>query len=274
MRCKICNFDINSNRDLLAHLKNVHGTDPISYFKKYPDAEKFCSKCKNLLPITNFLSDKSNSYGYRTQCLDCMRPGGAKRECPICKRIFKWSSVINHMNREHDIPPVDGYNLYLKEKYCPKCEKVKSLSDFAKMKDEKAVYFSWCADCNLERNIARSVSDQDFELFQYLVIRLAFSDKCFVCNMSHDESTEKLGEPLHIDHMLAHVKGGALKINNSILLCRTCNLKKGAKELEEFLREQNLSSSSIIPMLQQLEGIHNWAEIELKRVLKRSVYKN
>jgi len=257
MKCKICNVDINSNRDLLSHLKSSHETAPIPYFKEYPDAEKFCSKCKNSLPITNFLSDKSNSYGFRAQCIGCMRPGGAKRACPICKRIFKWSSVINHMNREHGITPADGYNHHLKEKYCPKCKKVKSLSSFAKMKDEKAVYFSWCADCNLERNIARNVADHDFDLFQYLVIRLAFSDKCFVCNMTHDESNEKLGEPLHIDHMHAFAKGGALKISNSILLCRSCNLKKGTKELDEFLREQNLSSSSIISMSQQLEGIHS-----------------
>jgi 5-methylcytosine-specific restriction endonuclease McrA len=178
------------------------------------------------------------------------------------------------MKLEHGIPPVDGFNLHLKEKYCPKCKKVKSLSSFAKLQDQEKVYFSWCNDCNLERNIARNVADHDFDLFQYLVIRLSFSDKCFICNISHDESIEKLGEPLHVDHMHAFAKGGELSMSNSILLCKDCNLKKGTKELATFLRETGSTDSFIESKLLQLATIHNWAEVELKRVLKRSIYKN
>ena len=84
---------------------------PISYFEKYPNAKKFCSKCKRALPITNFLSDKSNNYGYRTQCIECMKPKGANRACPICNRIFKWSAIVNHMKVKHGIRPVDAYNI-------------------------------------------------------------------------------------------------------------------------------------------------------------------
>ena len=273
MKCQICKIDLKSNRDLLYHLKFVHDTNPVSYFEKYLTAEKFCSKCKLSLPITNFLSDKSNNYGYRTQCINCMKPGGANRGCPICNRVFKWSAVINHMKLEHGIPPVDGFNIYLKEKYCPKCKKIKGLDHFAKLQDPEKVYFSWCNDCNLERNIARSVADKDFVLLQYLVIRLAFSDKCFVCGISHDNSLKKYDEPLHVDHMYAFTNGGTLSLDNAILLCRSCNLKKGTKELASILREFGATDSDIEEKLVQLSEVHKWAEVELKRVLKRNIYK-
>lgn len=273
MKCEICGNILKSNRDLLGHLKTAHATDPISYFAKHPTAEKFCSKCKLSLPITNFLSDKSNNYGYRTQCIECMKPGRANRKCPICNRVFKWSAVINHMKLEHGIPPIDGFNLHLKEKYCPNCKKVKDLNCFAKLQDPEKVYFSWCNDCNLDRNIKRSVADNEFDLFQYLVTRLAFSDKCFICNISHDESMEKYAEPLHIDHMKSFAKGGTLSLDNTILLCRTCNLMKGTKGLEEFLSESGSTALIIEAKLNKLANIQRWAEVELKRVLKRNMYK-
>lgn len=272
MKCEICGKALRTNRDLLGHLRTSHDIGPISYFEQYPAAEKFCSKCKLSLPVTNFLSDKSNNYGYRTQCIGCMKPGGANRECPICNRVFKWSAVINHMKIEHGIPPVDGFNKHLKEKYCPNCKKVKDLNNFANLQDPEKVYFSWCNDCNLDRNLKRSIADQDFDLFQYLVTRLAFSDKCFVCNISHDESMKKYSQPLHVDHMKSFAKGGALSLGNVILLCRTCNLKKGIKELEELLRESGLQISVIENKILQLAKIQRWAEIELKRVLKRNIY--
>ena len=274
MKCEICGETLASNRDLLGHLRVKHAIDPIAYYEANPTAEKFCSKCKKSLPITNFLSDKSNNYGYRTQCITCMKPDGANRMCPVCSRVFKWSAVINHMKVDHGIPPKEGFNKYLKEKYCPKCKQVKKLDHFAKLQDPEKVFFSWCNECNMERNIARNIADQDFDLFQYLVVRLAFSDKCFLCNVSHDESIDKYSEPLHIDHMMAFAKGGALSFGNVILLCKTCNLKKGTKELDEILRESGLTNKEIENRMRRLSEIQAWAEVELKRVLLRHNYKN
>ncbi|WP_440995545.1 HNH endonuclease [Arhodomonas sp. SL1] len=125
----------------------------------------------------------------------------------------------------------------------------------------------------MDRNLERNTADKDFDLFQYLVARLAFSDKCFLCDLSHDESVEKYSEPLHIDHMKAFSKGGALSLGNVILLCRTCNLKKGTKELNEVLAGTGLTDSEVANKILQLSTIQRWAEVELKRVLLRKIYK-
>lgn len=159
MRCKICDKPLSSNRELRSHLKAEHGMSPPTYFEEHPDATKYCSKCKNELPITQFFSDKSNTFGFRTRCVSCMRPEGKKRECPICHRIFQWSAIITHLRDEHGISPVDGYQEYLKGKYCPKCKTVKPLDDFSRLADENQVYQSWCKTCNVDRNVERAIRD-------------------------------------------------------------------------------------------------------------------
>jgi 5-methylcytosine-specific restriction endonuclease McrA len=202
-----------------------------------------------------------------------MKPSGENKECPICSRVFKWSAVINHMKAEHGISPEEGFTNHLREKYCPHCEKVRDLASFSKLQDPEKVYSSWCKECNFERNIRRSVADQDFDLAQYLVTRLAFCDKCFLCNISHDESMKRYSEPLHIDHMKAFARGGALGLDNVILLCRDCNLKKGTKDLEDYLLKSGHDIITVENYLSRLRDAQKWAEADLKRVLLRGTFK-
>jgi len=161
MKCAECGKELTSNRELLDHLRRDHRTSPPLYFTKQPTAEKFCSKCKQALPINQFFEDKYNNYGFRGQCVYCVRPKGHKRECPICNRIFQWSAVINHLKIDHNIPPEQGYNQYLHEKYCPHCEKVKPLHQFYKLQNPERVYFSWCKECNLKRNLLRNYNPKE-----------------------------------------------------------------------------------------------------------------
>ncbi len=62
-------------------------------------------------------------------------------------------------------------------------------------------------------------------------------------------------------------------MDNTILLCRTCNLMKGTKGLGEFLSESGSTALIIESKLNKLADIQRWAEVELKRVLKRNMYK-
>jgi len=266
MQCEICHRAIGSNRELRNHLKYDHGMTPQIYYEKYPDATKLCSTCKKELPITNFFSDKSNNFGFRTQCVNCMHTEGRKRECPICHRLFQWSAVITHLKDVHNIPPIDGFEKYLREKYCPKCDEVKPLEEFYRLNDDNLVYFSWCKRCNYDRNIERLLRDKEFTLPKILLVRLAFGDRCFICGMSHNESMERLGEPLHLDHLIPHVKDGVLSMENVTLLCKTCNLKKGNKSLEEFLRHSYTDETKIREKLEHLREIVAWANVELERL--------
>lgn len=91
--------------------------------------------------------------------------------------------------------------------------------------------------------------------------------------MSHKESMETLGEPLHIDHMAPQVKGGMLSIENSSLLCKTCNLKKGSKTLREFLRYMHIDETTAKREMERLEEMTSLASSELKRLVMYYIHK-
>lgn len=269
MECAICSASLKTNRELLTHLAAEHDRNPTQYFAEYPQAKKYCSKCKRALAVSDFLSDKSNNYGFRAQCLPCMKPGGVIRSCPICSRSLKWSAVITHMKNEHGIAPIDGYKNYLGEKLCPNCKSVKSLDSFSRRTDPEQPFSSWCTDCNLERNLNRALADHAFGALDHLIVRLAFSDCCFVCKLTHDESLDAGKGSLQIDHLLPHIKGGVLTVDNAVLLCQTCNLGKGSSSLFDFVAKRGAVQEELSQMQTDLRARHTWAMRELGRVVMR-----
>ena len=67
--------------------------------------------------------------------------------------------------------------------------------------------------------------NENFTYVQEQLTRQAFKNKCFNC-----KSTKKLC----IDHHRPLSKGYPLTLNNAVLLCRSCNSSKGAKDPEDF----------------------------------------
>jgi len=76
-----------------------------------------------------------------------------------------------------------------------------------------------------KRRAKKAQLNENFTLAQEQIIREAFNDKCFNC-----KSTEKLC----VDHHRPLSKGNVLTLNNAVLLCKSCNSSKGAKNPEEF----------------------------------------
>lgn len=60
-------------------------------------------------------------------------------------------------------------------------------------------------------------------------IRAAQKGKCAICRVS-------LGRSYHVDHIVPIAKGGTHNRRNLQLLCAPCNIAKGAKVPEEFMR--------------------------------------
>lgn len=274
MKCVLCDAEFQSNGELKKHLSKHHDLDVKKYYLEHPQAEKYCSKCKKSLAIVYFLSDESNNYGYRAQCVHCMKPGKIQKPCPICNRLFRVSAIVNHMFSIHQISPEESYEKYLKEKYCSKCNEVKPLDAFSKLKDPKQVYFSLCRECNEERNFKRLSGDEEYQLTHYLITRLSFSDQCFTCKMKHDESLSKYNEPLQIDHIIPFAENGSLSLDNALLLCKTCNLSKGTKNIEDFLLSYFKDDVLVQQHLDQLADIHKWAHQEYTRVRTKLKYKS
>lgn len=53
---------------------------------------------------------------------------------------------------------------------------------------------------------------------------------------------------LTVDHMHALSKGGTSKIDNLILACRECNLKKKAKHYQEFAMKRSVDAMLLFLM--------------------------
>jgi hypothetical protein len=146
--CKICAKTLTSNRSLGFHIVSDHQMTPTDYFKMYPDATKYCSRCKKELPIRDFFLDRDRPIGYRTQCIHCMRPGSKKSRCPLCHRLLQQSAMVTHLGSAHGILPIISYHIYLKEKYCPRCKAVKPLDQFYRLNDDVQAYSSYCRNCH------------------------------------------------------------------------------------------------------------------------------
>lgn len=67
--------------------------------------------------------------------------------------------------------------------------------------------------------------DRGFSEEQRLAVFIRDQGRCKDCNAKCDEAD------FHADHIKAHSRGGKTKLSNARLLCPTCNLKKGRKEI-------------------------------------------
>jgi hypothetical protein len=162
----MCGRDIESNSELRVHLLTLHRISLIDYYRYYPNATKYCNKCKRELPITKFYVDRCKTSGYRTRCITCIRPKGEKHECPLCHRMLQFSGMIAHLKRDHGIRPIDAYRWYLKGRRCPKCKTVKPLKEFYRLKN--GGYFAYCKKCNHDRvkryRLKTRSSSKEFQL--------------------------------------------------------------------------------------------------------------
>lgn len=155
MFCRMCGKDTGSNDELRYHLLSNHEIAVTYYYRHYPNATKYCSGCKRELPLTEFYIDRRNTYGYRTRCVSCMRPKGEKSECPLCHRVFQRSAVVKHLKEKHGVSQLRVYRKYVKDKLCPRCNTIKPLGDFYRLRN--GGYFSYCKKCNFHRRKIRSI---------------------------------------------------------------------------------------------------------------------
>jgi hypothetical protein len=147
--CRMCGKRLESNKDLEPHLLWGHSVTLADYYGSHPEATKHCNKCNRELPIREFYVDRSKKSGYRTQCVNCIRPGGERRECPLCQRIFHPSGLVTHLKRVHGIKPSVAYRRYLGGKRCPRCKTMKPIREFYKLRG--GGYSSYCKKCNSDR---------------------------------------------------------------------------------------------------------------------------
>lgn len=102
------------------------------------------------------------------------------------------------------------------------------------IKDEKLLELKASAAKNYKktRTLASPVKSRINEQFKIL-------DQCPYCFTKMDEKNA------HADHIYPVSKGGLSTPKNMVFICANCNLSKGNKTLNQFIKENNLQRSTI-----------------------------
>jgi hypothetical protein len=97
---------------------------------------KVCSRCKRVLPLTEFGKGSGNKDGLQRWC----------KECHFEYRLKVNPNTKHRKHYESDKP---------EEKTCHKCGLIKPLDSFNKNKTEFGGLSNWCKECNLEYQHSR-----------------------------------------------------------------------------------------------------------------------
>ena len=134
---------------------------------------------------------------------------------------------------------------FYKVKYCNKCKIVKKYEEFHSNRGGSNNLSNSCKECRLleqksyynrnkEEHISK-VRSRERNLERYLTTK-ELNDifrrdefKCVRCNLTNIDHNILYATNLHIDHIIPVSKGGLTTVENSQLLCRTCNITKGNK---------------------------------------------
>lgn len=218
--------------------------------KKYLERQKIvgeeilfkCNKCNEYKSEDQF--HKTNRR-VKSVCKSCHKshydPPKVKTWKP---RKFVWGEVIRRIKSI-------GWS------FCYDCKEFKpTLDDFYVNKNGSTG--GSCNSCRKHRRTARRASrksrqelinvNSDSTLDAKSIIRLFSSFvHCPVCGVYMKRNDKTL------DHIVPLSKGGMHSIYNSIIVCRSCNSSKGAKELEDWLHE--LSWNKFLAYYETVLGI-------------------
>lgn len=75
--------------------------------------------------------------------------------------------------------------------------------------------------------------------------------KCAYCHRKYDEIKTKRT----LDHIVPKSKGGETSVNNVLVCCGTCNVKKGNDDIEVFVKNNKRIRENIRRYLEQVESL-------------------
>jgi 5-methylcytosine-specific restriction endonuclease McrA len=190
---------------------------------------KQCSKCKESKSLDQFYKDKNGKYGVTSICKKCkkriVREYYNNNRDKIAKYHKEYRNInkdrLIKYNREYKNNNRDRLNKYQKE--YQKTERGKLLS---KLKEQNRRYKKKY-NTNSGERLTKEQIDYLTEVYTH----------CAYC------STPLTPENTHIDHIHPLSKDGSHSIDNVVLACKDCNLKKNSKTLDQWLNETGYSIS-------------------------------
>lgn len=127
------------------------------------------------------------------------------------------------------------------EKKCSKCKQIKSVEEFSRDRSNKGGLTSACRECNNTREKKRRENGGDFTKEQKQATLNKYGSRCQICDSTSNPQ---------VDHKLAQIlckSNKASTEDNAWVLCKVCNIAKGAKILIEVI--QSVPRDVLGPML-------------------------
>jgi len=232
---------------------------------------KICISCGDDKHIDNF-SLRMDTKKYRNQCKDCINnksynrkknrrkydPEFVKTERAYCKRWREDNPEYDSKRKKQWRQENPNYDVNYYEKNRKHIVEQKRMwreNNPSKIKKINKRYRQNHPEIKRtserkRRAIKRCVDENYLVVDEKLTYKL-FDNKCFNCD-SVDNLT--------IDHNLCLSSGNALTIQNAVLLCRSCNSRKGSKLPEEFyslkqlVRLNNILDNAIMVAKEDKDG--------------------
>lgn len=197
---------------------------------------KICTKCQIPQPLENFSNSKNKKDGKNCQCKLCY-----KQWCEDNKEIIALKKRQYREDNKREL-------LLKKKQYCEQNREVILLKKkqwyhngkeeiLCKRKQYRKTLSGRANKKNSDHKRRTSLRQGDVTTVQ-LKYLLESSTHCFYCN------NPLILNETHIDHYVPLANGGLHTITNLRITCQTCNLQKGHKMPEEFLKIQNIKNGS------------------------------
>lgn len=205
--------------------------------------KKKCPKCGKIKDIGEFYKNKARRDGFSVYCKECTSEQShdyyVRNQDECRERLNAWRAKNRDYVRERDKkyreenPDVE----FAKQQRYRETHKEKLYLKGKKYREEHRDYFYNKAR---ERKLAqKQVSDGTVTLEYEQFLFDEQGGKCAYCGCDLNESGK------HLDHIIPIARGGLHSANNVHWTCPTCNLSKGDKLEDEWLKKERCKPTDL-----------------------------
>lgn len=184
----------------------------------FPDGTRICTLCDQRLPLDRFHKDSGNAAGRRSHCGECHKA-----------KAREWYAA----NRERQAQREKDRRVADPERY--------RRWDMERYQRDREKRIALAIQHTHLRRLRLTQGEYDSTVTRR-TLRLQYGEECFYCTVLMDfgrySRTAKPDNLATIEHVVPISAGGGHTWDNVVLACLGCNLRKNAKPVDVWLREQ------------------------------------